>query len=51
MEHLEFKMEDGWLWAKEWSSRFEDFIMPHQHLIYLFLFIHCHESRYFEDII
>ena len=51
MEHLEFKIEDGWLWIEDMSSRFEDFIMPHQHLIHIFLFIHCRESRYFEDIV
>ena len=25
--------------------------MPHQHFIHIFLFIHCRESRYFEDIV
>ena len=42
MEHLEFKIEDGWLWIEDRSSRFEDFIMPHQHLI--FLSVHCRKS-------
>ena len=51
MEHLEFKIEDGWLWIEDRSSRVEDFITPHQHLIHIFLFIHCRESRYFEDIV
>ena len=51
MEHSEWKIENGRIWMEERPSRFEDFIMPHQHLIHIFLFIHCRESRYFEDIV
>ena len=50
-KHLELKIEDGWLWMEDRPSRFKDFIMPHQHLIHLFLFIHCRESSFFEDIV
>ena len=51
MMHSELKIEDGGLWIEDRPSRFEDFIMPHQHLIHIFRFIHCRESRYFEDIV
>ena len=51
MEHLKSKIEDGWQGMEDMSSRFEDFIRPHQHSIHKFLFIHCRESRYFEDIV
>ena len=51
MEHLEFKIEDGCLWIEDRSSGFEGIIMPRKHLIHIFLFIHCRESRYFEDIV
>ena len=51
MKQLELKIEDGGLWIEERPSRFEDIIMPHQHLIHLFQFIHRRESRYFEDIV
>ena len=51
MEDLEFKIEDGGLWIEDRHSRFEDWIMTHQHLIYLFLFILYHKSLYFEDIV
>ena len=51
MTHLEWKFEDGGLWMEDRPSRFEDFIMPHQHLIHIFLFIHCHESYNLEDIV
>ena len=51
MEDLEFKIEDGGLWIEDRQSRFEDLIMPNQHLIHVFLFIVCRESRYFEDIV
>ena len=51
MKHVELKIEDGGLWIEDRSSRFQDFIMPHQHLIHIFLFIHCRESCYFEDIV
>ena len=50
MEDLEIKIEDGGLWIEDRPSRFEDLIVPHQHLMHLFLFILCRESRYFEDI-
>ena len=51
MEDLEIQIEDGGLWIEDRPSRFGDFIMPHQHLIHIFLFIHCRKSRYFEDIV
>ena len=51
MEDLEFKMEDGRLWIEDRHSKFVDLIMQHQHLIYIFLFRVCRESRYFEDIV
>ena len=37
---LELKIGDGGLWIEDRPSRFEDFIMPHQHSIHIFLFIH-----------
>ena len=51
MEHLELKIEDGGIWIEVRLSRFEDFNMPYQHLIHVFLFIHFCESRCFEDIV
>ena len=51
MEHLGIKIEVQWLWIEDRQSRFEDSIMPHQHLIHMLLFVLCHESRYFEDIV
>ena len=51
MKHLELKIEDGGQWIEDRPSRFEDFIMPHQQLLHIFLIIHCCESRYFEDIV
>ena len=51
MEDLEFKIEDGGLWIEERHSKFEDLIIPHKRLLYIFLFIFCRESRYFEDIV
>ena len=51
MGDLEIKTEDGGLWIEDIHSRFEDLIMPHQHLIHSFLFKLCRESRYFEDIV
>ena len=51
MEDLEFKIEDLGLWIDDRHSRFEDLIMPHQHLVHIFLFIICRKSRYFEDIV
>ena len=51
IEDLEFKIEGGGLWIEDRQSNFEDSIMPHQHLIHIFLFILCRKSRYFEDIV
>ena len=51
MEDFELKIEDGGLGVEDRHSRFEDSIMPHQHLTHIFLFIVCHESRYFEEIV
>ena len=51
MEHLGFKFEVEGLWIEEEQSKFEDSIMPHQHLIHIFWFIHCRESCFFEDIV
>ena len=51
MEHLGFKIEVEELWIEDRQSRFEDSIMPHQHLIHMFLFVLCRESHYFEDIL
>ena len=51
MEDLEFKIEDGGLWIEDRHSKFEDLIIPHKCLLYIFLFIFCHESHYFEDIL
>ena len=39
------------LWIEDRQSRFEDSIMPQHHLIHMFLFILCRESRYFEDTV
>ena len=51
MEDLSLKIEDGGLLIEDRQSRFEDLIMPNHHLIHVFLFIVCRESRYFEDIV
>ena len=51
MEDLDIKIEDGGLWIEDRHLRFEDLIMPHLHLIHIFLLILCRESRYFEDIV
>ena len=51
MEDKEIKIEDGGLWIEDRPSRFEDSIMPQHHLIHIFPFILCHNSRYFEDIV
>ena len=51
MEHLGFKIEVEGLWIEDRQSRFEDSIMPHQHLIHMFLFVLCRKSHYFEDIV
>ena len=50
MEDLGLKTEVVGLWIDDRQLRFEDFIMPHPHLIHIFLFVLCRESRYFEDI-
>ena len=49
MEDLEMKIGDKGLWIEDRHSRFEDLIMPHQHLLHIFLFILCREFCYFED--
>ena len=51
MEHLGFKIEVKLLWSEDRQSTFEDSIMPHQHLMHMFLFILCRKSSYFEDIV
>ena len=51
MEHLGFKIEVEGLWSEDRQSKFEDSIMPHQHLIHMFLFVLCRESHYFEGIV
>ena len=51
MEDLGLKIEDGGLWIEDRHSRFEDSIMPHQHLIHIFVVIFCYKSRYFEDFV
>ena len=51
MEDLDIKIEDAGLWIEDRHLRFEDLIMPHLHLIHIFLLILCRESRYFEDIV
>ena len=51
MEHLGIKIEVQWLWIEDRQSRFEDSIMPHQHLIHMFPFVLCRESHNFEDIV
>ena len=51
MEHFGVTIEVEGLWIEGMQSRFEDSIMPHQHLIHKFLFVLCRESRYFEDIV
>ena len=52
----DLRLEDGeWrflgLKIENKQSRFEDFIRPHQHLMHMFFFVLCRESRYFEDIV
>ena len=51
MERLGFKIEIKGLWIEDRQSRFEDSIMPHQHLMHMFRFVLCRESRYSEDIV
>ena len=50
MEDLGLKIEVEGLRTEDRQKRFEDSIMPHQHLIHMFLFVLCCESCYFEDI-
>ena len=50
MNHLELKIQDGGPWIEDRPSKFQDFIMPHQHLIHIFLFTHSRKYRYFGDI-
>ena len=51
MEDLVLKIEVKGLLIEDMQSRFEDSIMPHQHLVRMFLFVLCRKSRYFEEII
>ena len=51
MEDLGLKIEVEGLWIEDRQSKFEDSIMPHQHLIPMFLFVLRHKSRCFEDIV
>ena len=51
MEHLGLKFLVEWLWIEDRQSRYEDSIMPHQHLIHMLLFVLCRVSRYFEDMV
>ena len=51
MEDLGLKIEVEGLWIEDRQSRFEDFIIPHQHLIHIFLFVLCRKSCYFENIV
>ena len=48
---LRIQIEVEGLWCEDRQSRFEDSIMPHQHLIRIFLFVLCRKSRYFKDIV
>ena len=51
MEDFRFKIEVEGLLIEDMQSRFEDSIMPHPHLMHMFLFVLCRESRDFEDIV
>ena len=42
MDHLGFKIEVKGIWIEDIQSRFEESIMPHQHLIHMFLFAANH---------
>ena len=44
-------MEVEVLLIEDRQLRFEDSILPHQHLIHMLLFVLCRVSRYFEDIV
>ena len=50
MEELGSKIEVE-EFLEDRQSIFEESIIPHQHLIHMFLFVICRESRYFEDIV
>ena len=49
MEELGFEVEG--ICIEDRQSRVEDYKMPHQHLIRMFLLFLCCESRYFEDTV
>ena len=51
MVDLGLKIEVEWLRIEDRQLRFEGSITSHQHLMHMFLFVLCHESRYFEDIV
>ena len=51
MEHLGFKIEVEGLLIVDRQSRFEDSMMPLQHLMHMIIFHLCRESLYFEDIV
>ena len=51
MEDLGFKIKVEGLWVEHMQSKFEESIMPHQHLMHMFLFVLCSESHYFDDIV
>ena len=53
MEDLGPNIEVEGLWIEDRQSRFEDSIMPHQHLIHInimFLFVLCSKSRYWRTL-
>ena len=51
MEDFGLKIVVEGLCIENRQSRFEDFIMPHQHLIHKFLVMICRELCYFQDIL
>ena len=51
MEDLGLQIEVEGLWIEDRQSKFEDSIMPHQHLIHMFPLTLCRESRYFVVIL
>ena len=51
MEDLGLQIEVEELRIEDRQSTFEDSIMPDHHLIHMFFFVLCRESRYFEDIV
>ena len=46
MEHLGFKIEFEGLWIEDSQIRYEDSLVPHQHLIHILLLVLCRESCY-----